>query len=126
MTTPAEQIEIAPVAVYLESQSDPDANRFAFAYTIQITNNGKQPVKLLSRHWRITDARDQVEEVEGRGVVGLQPVIDPGETFQYSSGAILETETGTMHGSYRMVTEAGESFDAPIPLFLLAPPRTIH
>ena len=126
MTNPADHIEIAPVAVYLESQSDPDAGRFAFAYTIQITNSGPDSVQLLSRHWYITNARNEVEEVEGPGVVGLQPVIDPGETFQYSSGAILETETGTMHGSYRMVTEAGESFDAPIPLFLLAPPRTIH
>lgn len=126
MTNPADHIEITPVAIYLESQSDPEANRFAFAYTIQITNNGPDPVQLLSRHWHITNARNEVEEVEGPGVVGLQPVIGPGETFQYSSGAILETETGTMHGGYRMVTEAGESFDTPIPLFLLAPPGTIH
>lgn len=126
MTNPADHIEIHPVAVFLENQSDPAAGRFAFAYTIQITNNGPEPVQLLSRHWYITDAGNEVEEVEGPGVVGLQPVIDPGETFQYSSGAIIETETGTMHGSYRMVTDAGESFDAPIPMFLLAPPRTIH
>ncbi len=126
MTNPADQIEIAPIAVYLESQSDPEAGRFAFAYTIQITNNGPEPVQLLSRHWYITDAHNDVEEVEGPGVVGLQPVIDPGETFQYSSGAIIETKTGTMHGSYRMVAGNGESFDAPIPMFLLAPPQTIH
>ena len=126
MTNPADHIEVHPVAVYLENQSDPEAGRFAFAYTIQITNNGPEPVQLLSRHWYITDANNEVEEVEGPGVVGLQPVIDPGESFQYSSGAIIETETGTMHGSYRMVTDAGESFDVPIPMFLLAPPRTIH
>lgn len=126
MTNPADQIEIMPVAMYLENQSDPDAGRFAFAYTIQITNNGLEPVQLLSRHWYITDAHNDIEEVEGPGVVGLQPTIEPGETFQYSSGAIIETETGTMHGSYRMVTATGESFDAPIPMFLLAPPRTIH
>lgn len=126
MTNPADQIEITPVAVYLENQSDPDAGRFAFAYTIQISNNGLEPVQLLSRHWFITNAGNEVEEVEGPGVVGLQPTIGPGETFQYSSGAIIETETGAMHGSYRMVTANGESFDAPIPMFLLAPPRTIH
>ncbi len=126
MTNPADHIEIAPIAMYLENQSDPEASRYAFAYTIHITNTGSQPVQLLSRHWYITDARNGVEEVEGPGVVGLQPTIEPGETFQYSSGAIIETETGTMHGSYRMVTANGESFDAPIPMFLLAPPRTIH
>lgn len=126
MTNPADHIEVHPVAVFLENQSDPEAGRFAFAYTIQIANNGPEPVQLLSRHWYITDANNEVEEVEGPGVVGLQPVIDPGESFQYSSGAVIETETGTMHGSYRMVTDAGESFDAPIPMFLLAPPRTIH
>lgn len=126
MTNPADQIEISPVAMFLENQSDPNAGRYAFAYTIQISNHGPDPVQLLSRHWYITDARDQVQEVEGPGVVGLQPTIEPGETFQYSSGAIIETETGTMHGSYRMVTGNGESFDAPIPMFLLAPPRTIH
>ncbi len=126
MSNLADQIEVHPVAVYLESQSDPAAGRFAFAYTIQIANKGAEAVQLLSRHWHITNARNEVEEVEGPGVVGLQPVIEPGETFQYSSGAILQTETGTMHGSYRMVTGAGESFDVPIPMFLLAPPRTIH
>ena len=126
MTNPADQIEISPVAMFLENQSDPYAGRYAFAYTIQISNHGPDPVQLLSRHWYITDARDQVQEVEGPGVVGLQPTIEPGETFQYSSGAIIKTETGAMHGSYRMVTGDGESFDAPIPMFLLAPPRTIH
>ena len=126
MTNPAEQIEITPVAMYLEQQSEPDQRRFAFAYTIEITNHGPQPVQLLSRHWYITDADGEVEEVEGPGVVGLQPTIQPGEAFRYSSGAIIETETGTMHGSYRMATAGGAMFDAPIPMFLLAMPNTIH
>ena len=126
MTNPADHIEITPMAVYLESHSDPAAGRFAFAYTIQVTNKGPEPVQLLSRHWYITDAHNEVEEVEGPGVIGLQPVIEPGETFQYRSGAVIETQTGTMHGSYRMVTGRGENFDAPIPMFLLAPPQTIH
>ena len=126
MKHPAEQIEITPVAMFLEEQSDPRDSRFAFAYTIEIANHGPEAVQLLSRHWHITDANEEIDEVEGPGVVGLQPTIQPGEAFRYSSGAILETETGTMHGTYRMVTAGGVTFDAPIPLFLLAPPRTIH
>ncbi len=126
MTHPADHIRIHPVAVFLESRSDPDTGRFAFAYTIQIANNGPEAVQLLSRRWYITDAHNGVEEVEGEGVVGLQPVIRPGATFEYSSGAVIKTETGTMHGSYRMATVAGKKFDAPIPMFLLAPPRTVH
>lgn len=126
MTNPVEQIEITPMAMYLEQQSEPAAGRFVFAYTIEIANHGPEPVQLLSRHWHITDAHGEVEEVEGPGVVGLQPTIAPGETFRYSSGAIIETETGTMHGSYRMATAGGAMFDAPIPMFLLAPPNTIH
>ncbi len=126
MNDSARQIRITPIAMYLEEHSDPESDRFAFAYKIRIANHGPEAVRLLSRHWHITDARGKVEEVEGRGVVGQQPTIKPGESFQYSSGAIIKTETGTMHGSYQMVTASGERFDAPIPMFLLAPPRTIH
>lgn len=126
MTDPAEQIEITPVAMFLEEQSDPENQRFTFAYTIEIANHGTEPVQLLARHWYITNANDEVREVEGPGVVGVQPTIAPGEAFRYSSGAILETETGTMHGAYHMVTADGMHFEAPIPMFLLAPPRTIH
>ncbi len=123
---PADHIEIKPEVNYLGDQSDPADNRFTFAYTIRIANRGTESVKLLSRHWYIANAENQVREVEGAGVIGLQPTIPPGETFQYTSGAIIDTETGTMHGSYHMVSESGEGFEVPIPMFLLAPPRIIH
>ncbi len=111
---------------YLKQQSDPARESYAFAYTITITNNRPLPVKLLSRHWIITDQNNKIEEVKGNGVVGQQPVIGPGQTYQYSSGAVLSTETGDMKGSYTMQCASGESFAAPIPLFVLAVPHMLH
>ena len=119
-------IEIEVDTDYLEEQSAPEQGRYAFSYTIHITNLGPERVKLLHRHWRITDENNHVEEVRGPGVVGLQPEIDPGESFQYTSGAIIKTETGTMQGSYEMLREDGLRFEAPIPPFLLARPHTVH
>ncbi len=111
---------------YLEMQSDPAQNSYAFSYTITITNNRPESVRLLNRHWVITDQNNKVEEVSGKGVVGQQPLIQPGDSFEYSSGTIIGTEIGDMHGSYTMETADGDQFDAPIPLFVLAVPNMIH
>ena len=111
---------------YLEDQSDPEERRFVFAYTITIRNRGAVPAKLLTRHWYITDANGKVQEVRGEGVVGEQPHLMPGQGFRYTSGAVLETPVGSMHGSYQMLADNGERFDAKIPAFTLAIPGTIH
>jgi ApaG protein len=111
---------------YIDEQSEPEANRFVFAYTITIQNAGSVAAKLLSRHWIITDANGKVEEVVGDGVVGHQPYIKPGEGFQYTSGAIIETPLGTMQGSYTMISDDGTRFDAPIPVFRLARAHLLH
>lgn len=126
MTDADHTIEIEVNTQYLQEQSDPVSGRYAFAYTIGITNLGEESVTLVNRHWRITDDNNRVEEVKGPGVVGQQPEIEPGQSFQYSSGAIIGTETGTMEGSYEMVAANGDKFLATIPAFLLAPPHTIH
>jgi len=104
---------------YLPDQSDPERNVHAFAYTITITNTGEVPAQLISRHWLIDDALGHTEEVKGLGVIGHQPLLKPGESFQYTSGARLRTTTGTMRGSYFCVAEDGERFEAEIPLFVL-------
>jgi ApaG protein len=119
-------IDIDVATRFLDDQSEPDAGRFAFAYTIRIRNAGDVPARLLTRHWVITDANGKVQEVRGDGVVGEQPWLRPGEQFEYTSGAILETQVGTMHGSYAWVADDGTAFDAPIPAFTLAVPRTLH
>jgi ApaG protein len=111
---------------YLEDQSAPDAARFVFSYTIRIRNDGQVPARLLSRHWIITDGNGRVQEVRGDGVVGEQPWLRPGEDFEYTSGAVLETPIGTMTGSYQMLADDGARFDAPIPSFTLSVPRTLH
>jgi len=112
---------------FLAAHSDPAAGRFAFAYTIAITNRGAETVQLLNRHWQITDDNNRTEEVIGEGVVGVQPVIAPGQSFNYTSGAVIGTEFGTMQGSYEMQSAGGERFRAPIPPFLLAArPHAIH
>jgi ApaG protein len=111
---------------YVEEQSDPRDKRYVFAYTITIRNEGGQPAKLLTRHWIITDADGKVQEVRGDGVVGEQPHLKPGQGFRYSSGAVLETPVGTMHGSYQMVADDGERFDAPIAPFRLAIPGLLN
>lgn len=119
-------IEISTRTKYLEKQSDPAKNSYAFSYTISINNNRSESVRLLNRHWIITDQNNKVEEVQGKGVVGQQPLIKPGESFEYSSGTIIGSEIGDMRGSYTMETDDGELFDAPIPLFVLAIPNMIH
>lgn len=119
-------IDISVQTKYLQEQSDPANNRYAFSYTIGIQNLGEEPVQLVARHWIITDDNNQVEEVRGPGVVGLQPTIQPGQKFVYTSGAVLTTEFGTMQGSYEMVRPDGSRFDAPIPAFLLARPHSVH
>ena len=119
-------IQIQVATNYVDEQSEPDAGRYVFAYTITISNNGDVAAKLLSRHWVITDANGKVQEVSGDGVVGEQPYLEPGERFRYSSGAVLETPVGSMQGLYRMVAEDGMSFDAPIAPFTLAVPGPLH
>ena len=111
---------------FIEAQSAPEKARYVFAYTITITNAGSVPAKLLDRHWLITDANGNVQEVRGQGVVGEQPYLQPGETYRYTSGAILETPVGTMQGQYTMHSDDGEDFAAPIPRFTLSIPRTLH
>ncbi|HZD52023.1 MAG TPA: Co2+/Mg2+ efflux protein ApaG [Woeseiaceae bacterium] len=120
------EISIEVATNYIDEQSEPESGRYVFAYTITIANLGSIPATLLSRHWVITDANGKVQEVRGDGVVGEQPHINPGETFRYSSGAILETPVGAMQGSYRMEAENGVSFDARIPPFTLAVPGVLH
>lgn len=113
-------------ATFLPEQSDEQENRFVFSYTITITNNGGVAAQLLRRHWIITDASNQVQEVSGLGVVGEQPYLRPGESFQYSSGSSIATPVGTMRGTYQMVAEDGTKFDANIPEFVLSVPRVLH
>jgi ApaG protein len=119
-------IDIHVATSYMDDQSEPEADRYVFAYTITISNKGEVPATLLSRHWIITDANGKVQEVSGDGVVGEQPHLNPGERFRYSSGAVLETPVGAMQGLYRMKTDEGESFDAPIEPFTLAVPGLLH
>jgi ApaG protein len=120
------EITVVPKAAYIEDQSDPSKNQYVFAYTITVTNTGNVPAQLISRHWTITDANNKVLEVKGLGVVGQQPLLQPGETFEYTSGTHLETAVGTMRGTYQMVAEDGQHFDAAIPLFTLSVPRVLH
>jgi len=120
------EIRIEVVTHYVDDQSQPDVGRFVFAYTITIENSGSVPAKLLSRHWLITDANGKVQEVSGDGVVGEQPYLIPGESFRYSSGAVLDTPVGAMQGRYRMQADNGIDFDAPIAPFTLAVPGMLH
>jgi ApaG protein len=120
------EIQVEPVTTYVADQSDPSREQFVFAYTIRITNTGTLAAKLVSRHWVITDGEHRVQEVRGPGVVGQQPLLAPGESFEYTSGASLNTPVGTMRGSYQMVSADGREFDVPIPSFTLSVPRTLH
>ncbi len=122
----AQPISVDVRTVFLESQSDPSSQIYIFAYTINIRNNGTVAAKLLSRHWVIRDANGKVQEVQGEGVVGEQPYLQPGEQFEYTSGTQLETSMGTMGGSYLMRTDDGSEFKAPVDEFLLSGPRTLH
>ena len=119
-------IRIEVETAYLDQQSDPGEGRYAFAYSITISNIGNVAARLLSRHWIITDADGGVQEVRGEGVVGEQPLIGPGEHFRYSSGAIIPTPVGSMRGAYQMVDETGRRFEAPIAAFTLARPGALH
>ena len=120
------EIAVAVATQYLGDQSDPAAGRFVFAYTITISNTGTVPAQLISRHWVITDAEGDVQEVRGLGVVGQQPLLEPGQSFEYTSGCALPTPVGTMKGSYQMVAEDGLAFEATITEFVLSMPRVLH
>lgn len=111
---------------YVADQSVPEDNRYVFAYTVTIRNEGRESAQLISRHWIITDANGEVSEVEGEGVVGEQPTLRPGEGFRYTSGAILETPVGSMRGTYHMIDDRGQPFEAPIAAFTLAVPGVLH
>jgi ApaG protein len=111
---------------FVPEHSDPDEDKFLFAYTVTIRNTGDITAQLISRHWIITDANNKIEEVQGLGVVGEQPVLKPGESFEYTSGCPIGTPVGSMRGSYQCVAEDGTRFEAPIPEFLLSMPRTLH
>jgi ApaG protein len=121
------RVKVKPA--FLDDQSDPDENHYLWSYTVTIENDGKEPVQLMSRYWHITDGLGRSQEARGPGVVGAQPVIAPGQTFQYTSGCPLPTASGHMVGRYQMQTASGEAFEAEIPAFLLESPhehRQIH
>lgn len=120
------KVDVSVVTHYLAEQSQPENDRFAFAYTITVNNNGSLPAKLLSRHWVITDGNGHVEEVRGEGVVGLQPLIAAGESHKYTSGTVMTTKVGTMQGTYQMLAEDGKHFSAIIAPFRLAVPGALH
>jgi len=119
-------IQVNIRTAYIPEQSDPGSDRYVFAYTVTIANEGTASAQLISRHWVITDAENQVQEVRGLGVVGEQPFLRPGESFEYTSGTSLATPVGTMRGSYQMVAEDGQKFEAEIPEFTLTMPRVLH
>jgi ApaG protein len=126
MSDPRYQVDVSVVTRYLAEQSQPEQERFAFAYTITVQNNGLLPAKLLSRHWVITDGDGHVEEVRGAGVVGQQPLIEPGKSHTYSSGTVMTSKVGTMQGTYEMLAGDGKHFDATIAPFRLAVPGALH
>jgi ApaG protein len=119
-------IDVQVETSYMASQSQPDEQRYVFSYTVTIRNEGKAPARLMNRHWIITDANGKVQEVRGEGVVGEQPHLNPGESFRYTSGTVLDTPVGSMQGSYDMVDHLGKHFDAKIPPFSLARPGSLH
>ena len=127
MTDPSRYaIEVAAATRYLAEQSDEAAGRYVFAYTITLRNTGSVAAQLVSRHWVITDAQGRVQEVRGLGVVGEQPLLEPGQTFEYTSGTAIATAVGTMKGAYQMVATDGTRFEATIPEFTLSVPRVLH
>ncbi len=119
-------VKIDVVTRYVSEQSEPDNQRWLFAYRITISNTGDEPVQLVSRHWIITNGNGIVQNVQGAGVVGQQPRMRPGEGFQYVSACPLDTAVGTMHGTYQMITDGGEEFDAEVPMFVLADPQALN
>ena len=120
------KINIIILPTYIAEQSDPYNDHYVFSYSVTIRNEGRKPARLLSRHWVITDGDGQVQEVRGEGVIGKQPHLSPGEDFKYTSGTFMSTPVGTMRGSYQMITDSGETFEADIPHFTLAAPNTLH
>ncbi len=126
MNTEQNKIRVDVETSFLDEQSDPKEHRYVFSYTITIRNEGAVPAKLLSRRWLITDANGKVQEVRGEGVVGEQPHLQPGQGFRYSSGTVIETPVGAMEGTYFMVADDGQQFDAPIPVFRLAMPGVLQ
>jgi ApaG protein len=123
---PVYAIDVAAATQYLAEQSDEAAGRYVFAYTITLRNTGRVAAQLISRHWIITDAQGLVQEVRGVGVVGAQPLLEPGQSFEYTSGTAIATAVGTMKGAYQMVAADGTRFEAPIPEFTLSVPRVLH
>jgi ApaG protein len=119
-------ISVKTRTVYIADQSDPTNDRYVFAYTITITNAGSVAAQLVNRHWIITDAANKVQEVKGKGVVGEQPHLRPGQSFEYTSGSAIATPVGTMRGTYQMLADDGTQFDAAIPEFTLSMPRVLH
>jgi ApaG protein len=119
-------IAVTTRTAYIADQSDPDNDRHVFAYTIRIENTGSVAAQLISRHWIITDANNRVQEVKGLGVIGEQPLLQPGEAFEYTSGSVIATAVGTMRGSYQMQAADGNQFEAVIPEFTLSMPRVLH
>ena len=126
MDTPRNKISVNVETAFLDDQSEPKDNRYVFSYTITIRNDGATAAKLMTRHWIITDANGKTQEVRGDGVVGEQPHLHPGQGFRYSSGTIIETPVGAMEGTYFMVADDGQQFDAPIPVFRLAMPGVLQ
>lgn len=126
MSKPRYQIDVAVHARYVAEQSRPDERHYVFAYTVSLRNTGLVAARLMTRHWRIVDAEGKVQEVRGEGVVGEQPRLGPGEGFEYTSGAVLETSVGSMRGSYQMLADDGTLFEAPVAAFSLSVPRTLH
>lgn len=126
MSSTPYHIEVKVQTTYIEEQSSPSDNRYVFAYTITLRNAGSVAAKLLTRHWIITDSNGKTQEVRGEGVVGEQPHLAPGESFQYTSGTMIETSVGSMRGSYQMIADDGVEFDAEIAPFTLSIPRTLH
>lgn len=124
--TDTAHIDVDVKTQYIEEQSSPEENRFVFSYTITIRNTGSLAAKLLTRHWIINDANGNVQEVHGEGVVGEQPYLQPDESFEYTSGTVIETPVGSMEGSYQMITDDGLAFDANIPAFTLSQPNALH
>ena len=119
-------INVGVTSEFLAEQSDPSRNRYVFAYKVTITNSGIQSAQLMSRKWIITDGDGKIQEVSGDGIVGKQPIMEPGQQHQYTSGSVLETKVGSMSGFYSMVAADGHEFSAPIPLFTLSYPNALH
>ena len=126
MSSSKYQISVVARAFFVDDQSDPEKNHYVFGYTIKVTNTGLVAAQLVSRHWLITDSNHRVEEVRGIGVIGQQPTLQPGESFEYTSGCPLATPVGTMKGEYKMLAADGTEFEAPIPEFTLSVPRVLH